>query len=169
VDTHKKIVYRAASLGAKYLTHHPGQIEGLSTIQLLTLESSIERYGGKEEFEKRNYEVMEVILKECEKYNITPTVENLPPPFGGNFAATPERLVYIVEKFKGKFGICFDSGHAHGFGFNPDDVVLKFGKYLKETHLNDNLGKRYEKENLSEYLKNDLHFPVGIGTINWIE
>ncbi len=164
VAIHREVIRRAVALGASCITHHPGEVLGLPGEELLHLDTYIEKYGGRGEFEKRNYEIMEIILKETEGYPITPTLENVPPPFGGNFATTPEKLKKVVDRFQGKFGICMDTGHAKGYGFDPANMLLEFGERVKETHFQDDRGKISER-----YEYNDLHLPVGLGIIDWFE
>jgi len=59
-------------------------------------------------------------------------------------------------------GYCYDTGHRMCYNHGRD-FLADYGDRLVHTHLNDNLGQRGEK--ITWY--DDLHLPLGDGTIDW--
>ncbi len=70
-----------------------------------------------------------------------------------------EDLEFILELVRvcghKNAGFCIDTGHAQLYGISPAEAIIRMGKKLWTTHLQDNLGRR------------DDHLPPGMGLINW--
>lgn len=75
------------------------------------------------------------------------------------FDESPDLLVSLAEAMKEeeRFGVCFDYAHASISPTSIDDWIKVLYPYIKHMHINDN--------NLIE----DLHLPVGKGSIDWEE
>lgn len=73
-----------------------------------------------------------------------------------------EDLEVIFKKAPGTY-FCLDTGHANLSGGKDLAIRLidNFGKKLKHIHAHDNFGGR------GDYVKNDLHLPVGFGNIDF--
>lgn len=62
-------------------------------------------------------------------------------------------------------GICIDTGHLNISKFgNPYDFIMQAGKYLKATHINDNMGEHHDLIGVTC----DLHLmPFHGGNVKW--
>jgi len=160
---HREIVERAAQLGAKRLTHHPGQWWGLGE-ELTDNDRMAELLGGVDgDYPRRvHVEVLRGIAEAARPKGIEPTIENLPSNFAGGLFADLDDLISLADE--AGVAICYDLGHGFVEGFDPAWALLKIGRRLAETHFNDSFGR------LSESIgDNDVHTPAGIGVVNWPE
>jgi len=161
IDGHKKILERAQALGARCLTHHPGQWQGLGEklcqpeLMLDMLRRMPEGY-----VYRLHVEILRDIVERADHYGIEPTIENMPIHFGGGLFSDPDELVKLADE--AGVGICMDMGHAVFSGFEPLSMLNKFGHRLKETHFNDSFGHIS-----GDYAYDDVHMPAGIGLVNW--
>lgn len=75
-----------------------------------------------------------------------------------------EYLAAVMERFADSkaVGYCFDSGHQNCYNYKTDMLAL-YGDRLIHTHLNDNLGVLGDKISALD----DLHLPIGEGTVDW--
>jgi sugar phosphate isomerase/epimerase len=111
---------------------------------------------GREEAVARNAEAIGALADDAAELGVTIMVENL----GGSFYA-PEDLAPILEAVP-EAGFHLDVGHAN-LGVAPGEpnrapaLIEAFGDRLAHVHVSDNLGK------------DDLHLPLGAGTIDWPE
>ncbi len=117
-------------------------------------EMSENNFKERSEWFKKATESLRDIIVYGEKKGIKIAVENLLPHiFFGGF----NDLLNLVNQFDSKnSGICLDTSHAN-LGEGALEAVKKFGKKINSLHISDNYGK------------NDDHFPVGEGIINWDE
>jgi len=162
----EEILYKASILGVKCITYHFGLCEGIREGEDFALEKCLNRYNvSVEDFKKLNIYVLKEICNRAKKYSLTVTIENLPAGCLCDFGTTVLDLLKIIKEVdEENLGICFDSGHANISGLNIYEEIIKAGKYLKETHFHDNIGRICDKN-----IINDMHQPVGIGNINWIK
>jgi sugar phosphate isomerase/epimerase len=98
----------------------------------------------KEVFQK-NKEHFQILLDECEKYNVGIAVENMAKIETGNshscFAATAEELCELVDVLNHPLaGICWDTGHAKISGLDQNKQIAMLGARLKVLHIQDNDG-----------------------------
>jgi sugar phosphate isomerase/epimerase len=78
-------------------------------------------------------------------------VENLGSSFG-----TVDELAPLLEADP-RIGFHFDAGHANLSGRSVTELLEAFGERLAHVHVSDNLGV------------DDLHLPLGAGTVPWEE
>lgn len=73
------------------------------------------------------------------------------------FDEASDIMAQLAERMKDadRFGICLDYAHARVYGENDIQWFNDLAPFVKHMHINDNDGM------------NDLHQPVGDGTINW--
>jgi sugar phosphate isomerase/epimerase len=162
----EELFEKAQVLKVKGLTYHFGSYEGLNNYGLLHFEEVLRVNGiSMEYYVERCIEVLKEICTKAKIYNLFISVENLPSNCLGSLTDRAEKILEIIKKVnENNLGVCFDSGHAFSSNLDPYEFIIKVGPYLIETHLNDNLGRIS-----NEILLNDLHQPVGIGTINWVK
>jgi len=165
VPVQEAVFEKAALLEVKYLTCHFGQCRGLQQGDNCAFEKCLQKEGiSSGDYRSENIEILKILCQRARKYNLTLTVENLPEGYFVDFSKTiPDLLRIIKEVDEPNLGICFDSGHANISGIDLYESILEAGTDLYETHFHDNFGN--VKENPSA---NDIHQPVGFGTINWI-
>ncbi|HOK57132.1 MAG TPA: sugar phosphate isomerase/epimerase [bacterium] len=162
----ESIIEKAFILGAKCLTYHFGLCKGLQEGEDFAFGKCLNRYKvSLEDFRKLSIYALKETCRKAKKYGITVTIENLPAGCLCDLGTTVKDLLEIIKEVdEQNLGICFDSGHAFISGLNLFKELSKIGGYLFETHFHDNIG-RISDQNII----NDLHQPVGIGIINWIE
>lgn len=73
------------------------------------------------------------------------------------FDEAPDVMAELAERMKDcpGFGICLDYSHAVLYGGDPADWMAALAPYIRHIHINDN------------DLKNDSHFAVGSGSMDW--
>lgn len=60
----------------------------------------------------------------------------------GELTKTADRLLELVERVGDeRFGVCWDTGHAHLDGVDQETEVAALGRHLKCLHVQDNDGK----------------------------
>ena len=131
---------KCAVLGVKVIVIHPGG-------HMLSHEGAAahsRRMSG-------NLSVLRPLCERAVKVGVSIAVEN---------CGALEDLEFILELVRvsgaRNAGFCIDTGHARLFGISPAEAILKMGKRLLTTHLQDNFGHR------------DDHLPPGTGLIDWI-
>ena len=91
---------------------------------------------------------VEELLKEYKDINIY--IENM---FEDDVMVI-KNIAERLSKYE-NFGICLDYAHAFVYGTDAELWVKELAPYLRHIHINDN------------DLKEDLHLPVGSGSIDW--
>lgn len=142
-DYMHRSVYACHLLGAKYMVLHPQrpyswrEDEDPDFPETLTLA------------------LLQDLLPDCEKYDVTLCLENM--PFRTQRLSTMERIAAVVEKaHSSHVGICLDTGHVNVFeGHDLGDAVRLASPYLKVLHVHDNDGT------------GDRHMLPYLGTANW--
>ena len=157
---HREILERAAALGARCLTHHPGWWWGMGD-ELMDVEYMKTRYRELPDGYAWDVhvETLRSLADEGKRYGIEPTIENL-----GAFAShlIPDLDTLIAMADESGVGICYDLGHGYVAGYDPAAALTKIGRRLKETHFNDSFGRIGD-----DIAVNDVHCPAGIGLVNW--
>ena len=127
-----------AELAATRMTVHP--------------DKSIPFALGKRGVWQKNLESLEKIEELAKPLGIQILVENMDRTFN-----TQEQIQEVLNRLPG-LGFHLDVGHANlNVERNQTEEFLKaFGDRLVHVHLSDNFGKG-----------EDLHLPLGAGTINW--
>jgi len=166
VPFQEEIFEKAKILGVKSLTCHFGWCKGLEPGEDFEFDKFLKRKNiTREDYRKRNIELLKILCQKASKYNITLTIENLPAGCLSDLSTTVDDLLKIIEEVnEPNLKICLDSGHAFISSINLYEGILKIKDKLFETHFHDNLGKISNSNSI-----NDLHQPCGIGKINWIE
>ena len=129
----------AAALGAHYLVVHP-----------------IEQNENGEPLDKRDFllvnaEAIKTLLPKAQACGVVLLSENIL----GSVSSDPRTIAALVQKVHSDwFGWCFDTGHAHCTGFEPQ-VLEKCAVTPLSVHLQDN------------HSKDDEHLIPGDGTIDW--
>ncbi len=102
-------------------------------------------------FIRRDLESIRELLPEARDYGITLMIENLPGDFN-----TPEQLGELLDPVP-ELGLHLDIGHANLMvpGNQTELILDRYGTRLRHVHLHDNVGGA-----------NDLHLPLGAGTID---
>jgi sugar phosphate isomerase/epimerase len=168
---HAEMIRRAALLGLRRFTTHPGWMFG-SALEKHTGEAArafSERrinltqlnhlaylaYGGEAKVWKDSVEIYRELCERAGEHGITVTLETAISEWYP-LTLHPERLrAFIAEVGSPNLGLCVDSGHCHLNGLDVAAVIRGCGDLLVETHFHDNHGAR------------DEHNPLGDGTINW--
>jgi sugar phosphate isomerase/epimerase len=109
-----------------------------------------------DEVVRRNAEAIAELAENAAARGLELMVENLPRSF-----ARPEELAPILEADE-KLGFHLDVGHANlGLGRGEPNLaralIDAFRERLRHVHVSDNVGV------------DDLHLPLGAGTIDWGE
>lgn len=162
----ESIIKKASILGVKCLTYHFGHCKGLQEGEDFNLDKALKRYNVSiGTFRENNIHNLKEICRRAQVYGLSVTIENLPVGCLADFDTDVSNLLEIIKEVdEPNLGICFDSGHAFISGVNLHQEILKAGRYLLETHFHDNIGMISDRN-----IINDLHQPVGIGRINWLE
>ena len=116
----------------------------------------ITRLFPREEVRARNAEAIARLAEDAEERGVTLMVENL----GGSFARPEDLAPIFAASERARFHL--DVGHAHmwrgaGEPNGAAELLEAFGERLAHVHVHDNLGGE------------DLHLPLGVGTIDWEE
>ncbi|WFB36102.1 sugar phosphate isomerase/epimerase [Kiritimatiellota bacterium B12222] len=168
---HEELLDRAALLGCRRVTTHPGWMFGVAdaqytgeaakafragAISLRELHAEARKLvGTPEAFMEMNRVVYREFCSRAAMRGITVTIETAIAEWP-ELTENPQAMMdFIASVGEGNLGICLDSGHCH---FNAVDIasaIRVFDSALIETHFHDNHGLR------------DEHLPVGEGTIDW--
>lgn len=107
---------------------------------------------------------LEVNLESCKRYSewaapydLTLAIENMSEKRKGRrFGSGPEELLELIDLLNDpKFGICWDTGHAHISGIDQVEALRLIAPHLKALHIHDNHGEK------------DNHLMPLDGTIDW--
>lgn len=134
-----------ADCGGRFLVVHPAVAQfDLKNIAL------------KERRVAQSKKSLSEIVPHTRKLGLTLAVENLLPHILGGEA---DILLELVGDYSPKeVGVCFDTGHAHLWKTPPlTEIIRSLGERIVCLHVHDNYGK------------NDDHFSVGDGNIEWQE
>ena len=130
-------------LGAKWAVFHVG------TIPLPNGDSDDEASF------QANLEYLKPLIQLARENNTGLALENLGRE---SYARNAENLIRLVDALDDPaVGICWDFGHASFMQLNQRESLLKIGKRLKATHVQDNHGLV------------DEHLPPFFGIIDWKE
>lgn len=170
-DYHRAMVKRAALLGLRRFTTHPGWMFGSAeerctgaaarayrerriTLTELNHEAYL-RYGGETRVWRDSVELYRDLCALAAGHGITVTLETAISEWYP-LTLHPDRLrAFIAEVGAPNLGICVDSGHCHLNGLDVAAVIRDCGRLVVETHFHDNHGQR------------DEHNPLGEGSIDW--
>ena len=136
----EKSLNYASMIEAKVWVFHPGTRTGLTYF-----------YPDKEW--KNNLEAAKHLLKLANKQNVKIAIENLPSPYPLLMRTVGDFIRFYKEAPK-EIGITLDIGHANLNG-QIELFLERFHDRIVHIHASDNDGK------------NDLHWGIGEGTINW--
>ena len=168
---HHAMIERAALLGLKRVTTHPGWMFG-SAMEQYTGEAARDfarkkinltelnhrahlAYGGDDSVWRDSVEIYRGLCGLAAAHGITVTLETAISEWYG-LTLHPGRMREFIQAVGApNLGICVDSGHCHLNGLDVPDVIRACGGLMVETHFHDNHGER------------DEHLPIGEGTINW--
>ncbi|NLJ81025.1 MAG: sugar phosphate isomerase/epimerase [Firmicutes bacterium] len=141
----RRSIIGAGILGVKWLVIHPGSVhDDLGYSREKSLEKNLKAF--------REYGEL------AAEHNVGIAIENM---FDRGrirrFGSMLDELLELHEMLDDpvRFGICWDTGHAHLMGINQAEALQRIGGRLKALHIADNRG---------EY---DDHIPPYFGTINW--
>jgi sugar phosphate isomerase/epimerase len=159
----REVVDVAAFLDVDILTVHPGVPDRVDT----DIDELIHYWNttGFDEINRKSIEQLAELCRYADQSGIVVTIENLPVFKGktasSNFYSTVDELLNIIRSLAlqniTNIGICFDTGHANLGGIDISDGIMKAGPYLKQLHLNDNMGD----------IQGDMHLICGEGNIQW--
>jgi sugar phosphate isomerase/epimerase len=170
---HERLLDMAALVGLRCTTTHAGWMYGLTNPDVMGDDArsfqagrisapelqcaARKRYGGEEKIYDDSVVIYRRLCAEAKKRGITVTVETACNEYL-ELNTNAEKIVrFLAEVFADNFGVCLDSGHCHLEGVDPAKMIRDCGRHIVETHFHDNFGSR------------DMHNPVGIGTINWVD
>lgn len=140
-DYMKRAVYGCHCLGCKNLVIHPQMPNGWGP----------EKIEGEQEI--LTVSMLNWLMPECEKYDVTICLENMPTL--SHSIATTETIVKVVKQVKSvNIAICLDTGHSNVCQENLGDAVRTAAPYLRVLHIHDNSGR-------------DQHQLPFFGTANW--
>lgn len=138
----KRHIDLCEELGIRELVMHPGCF-GATPDRYSLLEKQTRQIAEKSVFEIASY---------CEKKHMKLSVENL------HRAEALFREPQEFEPFVRKgLGITLDTVHAYVSGVNPLDFITRYGRVIREVHLNDGTD--------SDYL---AHYALGTGMVDCI-
>ena len=141
-DCMHRAVYACYLLGCKNLVIHPQMPFGWGS-------DTDPDYA-----ENLTVELIRELLPECEKYDVTVCLENM--PFGAQRISTMKYIAEAVKKVNSPFaGICLDTGHCNCLNDDIAENVRLSAPYLKVLHVHDN---KYST---------DGHFIPFLGSIDW--
>jgi len=152
VNYYRRMIDTAIILDAEILILHPGGSES----DMLTNDMT-------ECIKELNIESLEILLNHIAGEKLLIALENMAENVKGQprklrFGRSPDELLEILNSMRTeKIGICLDTSHALGSGYQVKDMILKFGKNIIANHLHDTDGNV------------DKHLPIGEGIINWHE
>ncbi|WP_409344273.1 sugar phosphate isomerase/epimerase family protein [Paenibacillus sp. MBLB4367] len=138
VDVYKECLAWSAHIGAEQMVLHPSLY---STPLFLRKQS-----------QQRSIDNLKRLGDEARKLGIDLAVENVGFRDGALF--DQEEFVRLFEEIP-TITALVDVGHAHINGWNTPELLRALGGRLSAVHLHDNDGE------------DDLHQPVGEGTIEW--
>jgi sugar phosphate isomerase/epimerase len=130
----------AGALEIPWMVFHP---------QIFTTDGEIDRA----EIFKANVELFTSLTDLIDETGVGIAIENmLSDPF-----KSADSLLELLDALDGgnRFGLCWDTGHAHLTGQDQVASIMKMGSKLKATHIADNRG-----------IKDDHLLPFS-GTIEW--
>jgi len=165
----EEVIDIAGFLKVKYLTVHPGVVEGLDADLELLIEYLLQTEPtGLDEI---NLQTLAICCEYAGQYGITITIENLPFFSGklgiGRYCNSADDLLRLIGLVKSSgydnIGACLDTGHANLCRIDIAATVCKLGDDLKQLHINDNRGE------LKRNNEGDVHLVPGNGDINWPE
>jgi sugar phosphate isomerase/epimerase len=165
-----EVVETAGRLNVRYLTIHPGVVEGLDNDLDLLAKYLCETDA--EEVDRLDIHFLSVCCEYAADFGITIAIENLPFIVGngrlsGRYCNTADDLLRLISMMKAaghlNIAACFDTGHANLCGLDIPASILKLRDNLCQLHLNDNRGE------LKPNSEGDVHLVPGRGNINWPE
>ena len=136
----EKSLQYSSEFEAKVWVFHPGTRTGLT-------------YFYPEKEWKNNIESAKHLLKLAKKLNVKIAIENLPPPYPLLMKSVKD-FVRFYKEAPDEIGIALDIAHANLNG-QIELFLERFPDRIIHMHASDNDGK------------NDLHWEIGKGTINW--
>lgn len=138
----------------KNIVVHPGTFgEGGSKCNIPNYHAACERLG-KDKVLDVTASNLRYFGEIAGKYGINLAIENI---YGGRVYSRIDEIIDLVKRVDlPNVGYCLDVGHANADGLDIPMVVRLWKDKLFELHLHDNNGK-------------DSHYPIGFGSINWIE
>jgi L-ribulose-5-phosphate 3-epimerase len=148
-DWHEELIRRsiigAGIMGVKWLVIHPGTVLDETWYSpKKSLQSNLEAFKGYGEL--------------ASKHNVGICFENMfERPGSRRYGVSVDDLLELYERLNDpkRFGICWDTGHAHIMKINQPQALRQIGKRLKALHIADNKG--LEDEHTAPYF----------GTIAW--
>lgn len=176
-DVHEQLLDVAASFGAEFVTTHFGWMFAEQSVDFMGdnvkllneykmsrddyLLEAIKRFGGMGKALDDSYLIYQNLCRAAAARGITVTIETVPSPFDtGSAGEIIELISTIGEK---NLAICIDSGHCNAISLSTADQIRIAGPLMAETHFHDNYGPQ------RNWPLSDLHNPLGIGTIDWID
>ena len=176
-DIHKELLDMAAFAGAKTVTTHFAWMFGEGSPKYMGefvdkinsgqisrmeyLEEKIRRFGGREKILDDSYVIYDHLCAEAAKRGMSVSIETVPGPLGTGDSAG---ILKIIDRIGAdNLGICIDSGHCNGIDVDTAEAIRIAGDKMIETHFHDNFGVQ------KNWHLSDMHMPVGIGTINWVD
>jgi len=96
-------------------------------------------------------ETLRKLVKEARKFDLKVMYEPI-----NTYADNIKNISKILKKVPGLF-LNLDIGHANLFGRKPSEFIKKFHDKIRHVHLHDNT------------MNQDLHLPMGCGSIEWRE
>lgn len=162
----EEIFEKAKILRVKSLTCHFGWCLGLLPGEDFKFDEFLKRKNiTRQDYRKKNIEILKKLCQIASKYDLILTIENLPVGCLSDLSTTVDDLLKIIEDVdEPNLKICLDSGHGFISGIDFYEGILKMGDKLYETHFHDNMGRISNSNSI-----NDLHQPCGIGRINWLD
>lgn len=150
----RRVVEMFKGCSPKNIVVHPGVFgEGGSKCNIPNYHAECERLGKDRvlDITASNFRYFGEIAGE---YGINIAIENI---YGGRVYSRIDEMIDLVDRVDlPNVGYCLDVGHANADGQDIPQIVRLWKDKLFELHLHDNNGK-------------DSHYPIGFGSINWID
>jgi len=106
-----------------------------------------------------NHEAYDNIVELADKKGVGIAFENVVDVHASHrrrFGVTADEMIQLVDSFgSAKTGVCWDTGHGNRVYADQIPAIMKVGRRIKATHINDNKGM------------DDLHLMPFLGTVNW--
>ena len=150
----KRVVELFKGCKPKNIVVHPGTFgEGGSKCNIPNYNNACQTLG-KEKVMDITADNLRYFGKIAGEYGINIAIENI---YGERVYSRIDEITELVNRISlPNVGYCLDVGHANADGLDIPQIVRCWKDKLFELHLHDNNGK-------------DSHYPVGFGTINWID
>ena len=90
-----------------------------------------------------NHQIYDKYVEQASSLGVGLAFENMADIDGRRrFGVTPDELCDLIESYNSEYvAACWDFGHGNRTYYDQTGAIKKLGRYLRATHLDDNIGK----------------------------